>query len=156
MRVVLRDADEGDSLFVLEVRNDADARRNSRNSELISEADHQVWFERVLADPRRHVLIGTSGGVPVGYVRFDETERPGSAEVSIALAPNFRGQGLARGMLADAVAFWLARGGRSLVAFVQVENTQSARLFRELDFIRVDGSDGWDQYELQIGEVDVE
>lgn len=67
-------------------RNDPAIRAVSRDSRPISWEAHQRWFEAVLGDPDRELLIGRVDGKEAGVVRFDI--EGDSAEVSIYLVPD--------------------------------------------------------------------
>jgi RimJ/RimL family protein N-acetyltransferase len=62
-----------------------------------SYAAHCLWLERRLTRPDP-LWIGEAQGVPVGTVRIDDQE------VSVTIAPAWRGQGLGTALLRAAVA----------------------------------------------------
>ena len=64
--------------------------RSGRNTSL---SDHLVWFTEALTATDRHLFIAEASG-PVGHLRLDDIGM-GRAKVSIVLAPQARGQGLA-------------------------------------------------------------
>jgi RimJ/RimL family protein N-acetyltransferase len=130
--VRIRPATSADSVEVLRWRNDLDSRMNSRDSETISLETHEVWFEKVLSNPEQVLLIGEdTDGRPMGQVRFDRMGiEPLSYELSITLAPEARGRGLALELLTAAeVCFLDTRGSLQLRAFVNNGNKVSERLF---------------------------
>ena len=128
----IRPATSADSVNVLRWRNDLGSRMGSRNSEIISSEAHEAWFEQVLSNPERVLLIGEStDGQPLGQVRFDRIGTEGFAyEVSITLAPGARGRELALPLLTAAEIFFLEpRGSLQLRAYVNNDNKASEHLF---------------------------
>jgi RimJ/RimL family protein N-acetyltransferase len=117
--------------------NDAETRRRSFNPAPIPYADHLAWLEARLAAEASSLWIVSDEGGPVGQVRLDLAD--GVAEVSLAVAPERRGQGLGTAMLSAALAAaatqW--RGGIRLRAQVLADNVASLRLFRRCGFHEV-------------------
>lgn len=131
--LTVRAATAADSAFVHEGRNADSVRRVSRSSAPIAWADHQRWFEAVLADPSRRLLIGCLDAEPVGVLRYDLAPDGRRAEVSLYLAPGREGQGLGAELLAASEA-WLRRehpGVCTLVAEVLAGNRSSLQLFEQ-------------------------
>lgn len=124
----VRDASMDDCLPLLRWRNDPATRAVSRTTEAIGLDAHAPWLERTLAREDRELFIAQTSNGPVGMVRFDAD---GSAwEVSINLAPETRGRGLARKVLSEAEAlFFRCHPGSSVLAYVRADNAPSIRLF---------------------------
>ena len=132
----LRLAQAGDVLDILHWRNDAHTRLMSRSGTVIEEDEHRAWFARVLEDPDRLLLVGTHAGRKIGMVRFDR-HAPAQWEVNIVMAPEVRGQGFGKRLLATAIEhFFSLNLEASLVAEVKGANTASHRLFCSLGFAR--------------------
>ncbi|OZI28156.1 UDP-2,4-diacetamido-2,4,6-trideoxy-beta-L-altropyranose hydrolase [Bordetella genomosp. 1] len=128
--IALRPAGADDSADILAWRNAPEVRAASRSDAPIAAAAHQAWFDRVLADPARHLLVGERDGAGVGVVRFDP-DGPQSYEISIYLAPGRAGRGEGAALLAAAEA-WLRRAepqARLIHAEVMAHNVVSLRLF---------------------------
>jgi ribosomal protein S18 acetylase RimI-like enzyme len=90
----------------------------------------------VLVDRDRHLLVGSDGAGAVGTVRWDRVDG-GGWEVSITVAPDRRGEGLA-GRLLAAGEEWLARrepATSTLLAAVRADNQPSLRLFRSAGYL---------------------
>jgi spore coat polysaccharide biosynthesis predicted glycosyltransferase SpsG/RimJ/RimL family protein N-acetyltransferase len=124
-----------DLAFLLEWRNDPETRRWSRSSASVSGEEHRAWFDRLLADTGRHLLVvEDDAATPVGTVRWDRIAGATSGaswEVSITVAPFCRGRGLATRVL-DEGETWLRvheRDAERLVAVVHRDNARSASLF---------------------------
>ncbi len=125
-------ADEG---LLLEWANDPATRRNALVPGKIDAATHKQWFERRLNNPEgcRIYIAETADAVPAGQIRFERVE--GGWEVHYALAPDFRGLGLGREMLEEALATFAGEVGDVLVVGrVKSDNHASLRIFESLGF----------------------
>ena len=120
--------------------NDPETRANSFSRAAISYADHVAWLERRLASDATRIWIFAADGVPVGQVRFDISSAV--AEIGITVAPEHRGRGYGKVMLAQALQrFHEQTGGRVMPrASVLTKNAASLRLFRACGF-EVTGSE---------------
>lgn len=127
--LALREAAPGDSDRVLRWRNDP-ASISASITGAADPAGHAGWFARVLADPARTLWIAEEHGVPVGSVRIDRGDDAGTAQISIAVAPEARGRRLATPILNLASAAAAAIGVSRLVATIRRENEPSMRAFR--------------------------
>jgi len=134
--VVARPATTGDSSLLMRWRNDPATREVSRTSDPVTWSGHTGWYERALADPARELYVAQRGSRPVGTVRFDEVTAA-EWEVSITLAPEARGHGLARPVLAAGEAAFARRHpGVTLIAAVLPGNAPSQRLFARAGYLR--------------------
>lgn len=128
-------ADEG---LLLEWANDPQTRRNALVPGRIDPATHSQWFERRLKNIAgcRIYIAQTSDGIPVGQIRFERLEA--AWEVHYALAPGFRGLGLGRPLLEQALATFAGdMGEASVVGRVKGDNHASLRIFESLGFAAV-------------------
>ncbi len=154
-RLTLRPAGEGDARRLLDWANDASTRAASFDREPITWEEHVEWLDAVLADPGRRLWIGQVAGRAVGQVRVDRAP-DGTGLVSIGLAPEARGRGLGRALLAaglDAAAREL--GIHRARAIVRADNLPSRRLFEAAGFTRTaditrPGSLPAHEYELEL------
>jgi UDP-2,4-diacetamido-2,4,6-trideoxy-beta-L-altropyranose hydrolase len=127
--VTIREANAGDSEQIFEWRNSETVREMSLNSAPIDWPTHCAWFESVMSDPDRPLLIGESAGQPVGVVRFDITGD--EADLSIYLVPGQANRGFGSDLLLVAEQ-WLINARpdlRLLSAEVLATNDKSQRLF---------------------------
>ena len=97
----------------------------------------RAWPEQLLLRasrlPDRYALLGVRDGVPVGVVDV-ERNRDARAGFAIAVAPECRGEGVARAMVA---ALWEYPALTQVVEFfagVEVGNDASDRLMRSAGF----------------------
>lgn len=126
----IRPADETDCGRLFEWANDPVTRANSFSTASSTWNGHCRWFAAVLRDPRRWLYIVTlDDGTPVGQVRFDGGVG-NEAEVSVTIAPEWRGHGLA----APALTLGTDRLARDtniavVYAYVKPGNDASRRAF---------------------------
>jgi RimJ/RimL family protein N-acetyltransferase len=121
--------------MLLDWANDPATRAASRAHEPIPSADHHRWFERRLATPNEaRIWVGEIDGVPMGVVRFERLG-PELVEVSITVASDVRGRGLAGPLLeAGVAAARAAFGPVTILAEILPGNDASVRLFSAAGF----------------------
>ena len=135
-----RPAGAHDARLLWEWRNDPDARAVSRNADVVPWAEHRAWFESSLTREDRVLLLAQDALGPVGTVRWD-LESEGEWEVSITVAPDRRGQALARPLLlaGELALLETARSSgtdvTAYLAVVHVDNAASVRLFETLAYV---------------------
>lgn len=115
--------------------NDPETRANAFNPQCITSENHRNWLAARLADPERYRLfiVETASSVPVGQVRFEKGDDAWVISYSVAL--EFRGRGLGRRVLAEAIAVFRLLGlADILAARVKLNNTASRRVFEGLGF----------------------
>ncbi|WP_134727940.1 MULTISPECIES: GNAT family N-acetyltransferase [Amycolatopsis] len=135
--LIARDATEADAELLLAWRNDPVTRRASRSGDVIDLDRHLRWLRGVLTASDRILLVLEESGKPVGTVRFDD-EGGREWEVSITLAPESRGRGLARPVLDAGERTLAARtDAAAVLAAVHVENAASAALFERAGYLEV-------------------
>jgi RimJ/RimL family protein N-acetyltransferase len=150
--ILLRAATEEDAALLLEWRNDPVTRRWAFTEAAVAPDEHAAWLARKLADPRCLLWIAERDGVPVGQVRLDQDPDGDAAEISIALAPEFRGRGYAPLVLSRMVGEARDRLSVSrLRALVKPGNEASVRSFERVGFERCDPTgDGALRFELEL------
>jgi len=127
--LVARPATLEDARQLWEWRNDPGTRAGSRHGEKVPWLEHLAWLESSLTREDRVLLVVDDPLGPVGTVRWD-LEGESEWEVSITVAPDRRGQSLARPLLRAAeVALSEVVGsavGRSAVAGSEVPLSEVA------------------------------
>jgi spore coat polysaccharide biosynthesis predicted glycosyltransferase SpsG/RimJ/RimL family protein N-acetyltransferase len=126
----VRPADERDAATLLRWRNDPATRAGSRATGEVAPQQHRAWLTATLADPDRHLLVAQDEAGDVGTLRWDRVG-DGEWEVSLTVAPERRGGGLAARLL-RAGEDWVAEHEpktHTLLAAVRVDNSPSQRLF---------------------------
>lgn len=132
--VVVRRAERRDRDLLLGWANEASTRAASFRPAPIDPVTHNRWFAARLSSPDAGIWIGEVDGRPIGQVRVERIDGA-RGEVSISMASEARGQGLARPLLLAA----MAAAARALeintfVAAVRHGNAASLALFRGSGF----------------------
>jgi RimJ/RimL family protein N-acetyltransferase len=149
--LILRAARAGDSLALLEWRNDPTSRSMSVNGAPVEKMTHQAWFDGVLTDPDVILLVGEDDRkVRVGCVRVN---RRGDGRrgwtISVNVAPDARGRGVGRELVLGMVRWLREREPDSPVfALVQEQNQPSRRMFERCGFLLDRQSESWLEYLL--------
>lgn len=143
-QLALRPARLDDGARLLAWRNDPQTVQFARSRRPVEPDEHGRWLAGRLDDPGTRVWIGEVDGEPVGEVRVDV--RDGIGEVDVAVAPEHRGRGHARALLAEMEEEVLGDYQvRELVARVHPLNEPSERAFRAVGFVEAGdpGADGF-------------
>ncbi|MCO7197295.1 GNAT family N-acetyltransferase, partial [Pseudonocardia sp. McavD-2-B] len=124
-----RPARAGDAELLLAWRNDPGTRRWSRSHDEVDLATHRRWLAGSLDSDDRLLLVVDDARGPVGTVRWDRADA--AWEVSITVAPERRGEGLAGPLLRAGEDALRARTGAEapVTAVVHTGDDASARLF---------------------------
>ena len=125
----LRAASMDDTELLRAWRNDPITRAMSVNTAVVSATEHTKWFRDALQSSERTLFVAESGGRPVGVVRLDR-QGPRQAEISLTVAPESRGKGLAVQVLQAAESEALDRGNVQLIAKIKAGNEASLRAFK--------------------------
>lgn len=98
--VRLRPAGRKDAAIVFKWQNDQRVRKYFRNSMSPKLEEHLNWFENRLLSSIGPYSIITYGDVPVGTLRLDDKGDGRKYEISIYVAPDYWGRGIASAALA--------------------------------------------------------
>lgn len=132
-QVTLRAASSDDAAVLLRWRNDELTRRNSHSTAEVQLDEHQAWLGRILDSKETRLFVGESNGAAIGQIRFDLKPHR-TAEISITVAPEARGRGLASDLLRAAEAIALQEGVRALLAEIKPANEASVRAFKRAGY----------------------
>lgn len=124
----LRPATNDDAALLFAWTNNAEVRRWSFSHEPVAWDEHVAWLGRVLADPARRLFVAVEDGEQVGMVRLDDDG--GVSDVSLSVAPEARGRGLAVPIIRAACAL-----AETVVAEVIPGNERSVRAFTSAGFV---------------------
>lgn len=136
-----RPVTEADAGLLLSWRNDPQTRRWSRSPREVRPDEHRAWLAGSLSRADRLLLVVSDAAGPVGTVRWD---REGDGwEVSITVAPDRRGAGLAAPLLAAGERALRERTGPGtpVTAVVHRDNAASGRLFARAGYRLRDAPD---------------
>lgn len=147
----VRQATIADSNDIFIWRNDEHTRLMSINSKPVLDAEHEHWFKQTLENNNKCLLICTnSQQTKIAVVRFDIDKH--TAEISINIAPKWRGKGLAKKCLQSAIKY-LKNNFPALSAIrahIKLDNTASQKCFLALGFKLTATNDNLQFYTLQI------
>ncbi len=134
----MRIATEEDLPAIVAIYNETvPTRQSTADTVEVSVASRMEWFRRHTAD-KRPLLVHEEDGRVVAWVSFQSfVGRPayhGTAETSIYLSPEWRGQGLGARLLGDALKMTEQLAVKTMLAFVFSHNTSSIRLFTSFGF----------------------
>lgn len=123
---------EAHMIWWYEIRNEASVRVVSRSRKKIKADDHKVWWqESAKSKTRKLYFIRRHDGVHqpqvVGFVRLDH--RGTWTEVSIAVSLEWRGAGVARAALQDAIEEAADAKWPPLGAVIHAQNRASLAVF---------------------------
>ena len=104
--LVVRKANDGESKYIFDWRNDALTRQMSHNTDYVEWDRHSNWFSSSLTNENRLLIMCEKKDTleKIAIVRFDVDE--GRALVSINLNPNQRGKGLAKVCLTNSINYF--------------------------------------------------
>lgn len=99
-----------------------------------------AWSEKSVAseleNPLSLWIVAEEDGRVLGYVGsqtvLDETDM-----MNVAVDPDFRGQGIATGLIADLIGALKERGSRCLTLEVRASNEAAIALYRSLSFEQI-------------------
>ena len=130
----LRRVQEKDRRQLWKWANDPEVRPVSFATEPISWERHLEWFKSKLRDPNALLYLAVSPvEIPAGQVRFQINNT--RAAVSLSLAPEFRGKGYGKVVLAMATEdLFRTNAVKRIDAYVKPNNTASLRLFRRAGY----------------------
>lgn len=86
-----------DMLFLFDLRNHPEVRRQSANQEIISLETHKAWYKDSLIKVDRYIYIFGSEEVSVGMGRADKNDD--AYELSWAIHPDFQGKGFGKSLV---------------------------------------------------------
>jgi RimJ/RimL family protein N-acetyltransferase len=133
--MILRKVRLSDVDTFLAWRNEEDVRKNSFHSEPIKHEDHVRWFTTKINSETCRIFVLEDNNIPAGQVRID-IEGPVGV-ISYSLDNKYRGRGLGREILLQALEFLRVEGIALdyLRALVKPENIASQRTLERIGFL---------------------
>lgn len=135
-----------DAKLLYDWRMDPAARQNSFHHGEFSFDEHLEWYHRMMDDENRILYImmledegDDPTGIPVGQIRFDFSKDKTEAEISYSIAPEYRGRGFGRAILALGEEKILEQypSVHTLKGEVLSSNKPSAALFMKLGYEQI-------------------
>ncbi len=133
-KLLLRPVTERDCRLIFQWANEEKVRDSSFTSKTITWPEHRRWFSEISRQPYHMFFIGVNASNNnIGQLRFDVHGH--EAEVSISLAPQFRGFGYGRQLLNLGIdKAWRRTGIHLIRARIKADNKNSLRLFSQAGF----------------------
>ncbi|GGF13931.1 UDP-2,4-diacetamido-2,4,6-trideoxy-beta-L-altropyranose hydrolase [Hymenobacter cavernae] len=134
--LTLRPATAADSEQLFQWANEPAVRQYSFNPNSVTRAEHEQWFQDRLSDPNAFLVIAEDPAThqPAGLIRFSVADT--EATLSYLLASDYRGRGLASGLLVSGTRQLLQQFPtvRRVLGHVQTVNLASIRAFERAGF----------------------
>jgi len=134
--------------------NDTTVRESAINQNVIEWREHQLWFEKKLHCANSTLLVVESEFGPIGQVRFDRTDKSYSVDYSIDKL--FRGYGLGRKILLEAIEYLKKEHAFNIRGLVRSCNLPSKKVFESLGFIETPISKGNRMHNFQLSYYPIE
>lgn len=96
----------------------------------------EEFFRTLCRDNRELLLVARGAGRILGYV-MGEWQSGGAEVISVAVHPDFRGQGLGRKLMQRLLDLIHRQGGAKVWLMVRADNTVAINLYRSMGFRRV-------------------
>ncbi len=96
-QVYFRKVSEQDEAILLEWRNDAETRKQSFQTDLVTKEEHHEWFQKALKNEKIVLLLCVCDNVPIGTIRIEKYGL--EADISYSIDSAYRGQGFGRKMI---------------------------------------------------------
>ena len=126
--------------FLWRIRNDPVSRNFSINSDYIDFKNHNAWFKAKLQDNSQSIIyLCLLKNKKIGVVRFEKLSLEDIFEVSIILAPEYRGYKISEKLLNGAFfEFFKKQKDSKILAKIHTQNISSKKLFMKLGFEKTD------------------
>tara|TARA_B100000989_G_C19370976_1_gene397393 strand:- start:69 stop:524 length:456 start_codon:yes stop_codon:yes gene_type:complete len=132
--ISFRPANHEDINLLFGWSNDELTRKNSFNDKPIEFETHRLWFEKRINNKQYLILIFNYFKEPCAQVRFEPSKEK-KYIVSISIASEFRGKGLASEILKKSVTFFQnSFQNVTLIALIKQENRKSVKIFENAGF----------------------
>jgi len=113
--------------------NDSEVRKNSLNKKrYITWDSHKTWFKQKIKNKKTKLYVFNTVDAEVGQVRFEKKNKIITTNYSIC--KNFRGRGLSKKMLSQAIKRYKPKKGTILFGKVKPRNLPSIKVFKSLGF----------------------
>jgi len=133
--ITLRKAQESDSMFYFELKNDADVRASAFDGRLIDLKTHKAWFLSKLKDLQTYLFVIEVDGMEAGQIRIDIDHE--ISEIDISLTPAYRGRGYSLPAIKQACekVFAEVLDLTTIFAHIKTENIASIKSFKKAGFV---------------------
>ena len=140
--------------FLWRIRNDTTSREFSINSNYISKEEHKNWLKNKLESEFSIIFLITIDKRNSGVVRFEKNIRSDFTEISIILSPEYRGLGLSKNILKNALnKAYSEHNINKFIANIHESNLSSKNIFINIGFNIIDNLkkiNNFESYELSM------
>ena len=115
-------------------RNHPDIRKNFFNTNPVSWAEHEKWFNDKLQDPQVVIYIAFDGENKIGSIRFED--KGSAVKVSVMLNPDFLGKGFGTEVIRLGTARFIKEKNpdKPIHAEIKKDNIASIKAFQKAGF----------------------
>ena len=149
----LRKARRDDCEVIFNWRNDSLSREMFINNEEISFEKHLIWYENSLLSTNRHIYIGEIDNKKFGVCRFDFDQETKFTEISININPIFRGKGLSKDFLIEAIYLYELERESTLRVKIKRKNIPSQIIFKKAGFLPIHQDKNIIEFEKSFHEI---
>ncbi len=143
-----RNITKTDAYLIFTWRNDPVTRQMSFNQDEKQWDDFKIEYAtNYLQNPLKPILV-LLNNQEISFVGFIPTQDQNVYKIAINVAPKFRGQGLGKKILKQAMHYAFTNDCTKLIAEIKTENTASIRLFESCQFKLVEKIDFVMVYEV--------
>tara|TARA_B100000965_G_C19483404_1_gene709648 strand:- start:295 stop:939 length:645 start_codon:yes stop_codon:yes gene_type:complete len=136
-------ANKNDKKFLFFLKNEKEARNNSKNKKIIQFNKHKIWFTDFLKNKKNKLIIASFQKKQIGYVKFEYLTN-NLYKTSINIKKQFRGKNLSNEILVKSEKF--LQKGIILLAEVKKKNVKSKKTFISGDYIEYNSSKNFIEY----------
>jgi spore coat polysaccharide biosynthesis protein SpsF len=137
--ISIRQATPKDAALYFTWVNDQVVRSASLNSSEIKWDEHLAWFNHKVDSDTSKMYVCHAGGLPVGQVRFDFTDK--HVELDYSLDSEVRGRDWARVILDLALNEFRAHSQEAVFATVRNENIRSISALLKAGYAQISGDE---------------
>lgn len=132
----IRKVMHSDCEILFQWRNNPAIYKYALNPKAVEHAEHIAWFEMALKNSKCFFYLGLIDNSPCGSIRYQLNDDLNEAEVSISIAPEFWGKGIAYKMMDIAEKELIKEVAVNIIhATVLNENEASMKLFNKAGFV---------------------
>lgn len=139
--MLLRKANQFDTQFLYEIRNEDEARKNSGYTGPVDYERYRKQTDLRFKSKSSRIYIGEVDGEDFGYFIIDY-QKLSYPVVSVGILPKFRGRGLASELIKDGIDHYSRefKNCTHLLAVIKKTNEKSIRSFTKCHFMYHDYS----------------
>lgn len=132
--MLIRNVNLNDCDIIFEWKNNKLTRKMFIKNNEIAYQEHLQWFKDTLNNPLQYLYIGETEGKKIGICKFDVEKEKVSSKVSINFNPDFRGKGIEKKFLMEAIKYFETFNRSELTAQIKFNNNHSKTIFEYANF----------------------